>query len=155
MKTVITTRKTPHATENTVNGVKGPHLVLKERFVDGDPNGKTEMAFIPQSQCYPSSGRQDLPDYQFTASDLRNSDCDVWNARSKNRRKGLGWNTDAEIEEKCNSGNLLEFLPNNSAVPPGFAINPKNGKIFYVRTLPKNEKSESTESPTTLEEFIS
>jgi len=87
MKTVITYRKTPHATVNTVFGTISTDLVNAWVFENGDIHDKLVKKWIPKSQCYVEANLQDLPDYLFRDYDIRKYHVDVWNEKAKNYRR--------------------------------------------------------------------
>lgn len=99
MNTVITYRKTPHATVNTIYGTIGTDMVNAWCFENGDINDKLVKKWIPKSQCYVKAGLQDLPDYAFTSSDVRKCHVDVWNEKSKNHKRYGKFLTNYEIKK--------------------------------------------------------
>jgi hypothetical protein len=87
MHTVITYRKTPHATVNTIYGTTGTDMVNAWCFENGNIDDKLVKKWIPKSQCYVKENLQDLPDYAFTSSDIRKFHVDVWNEKAKNYKR--------------------------------------------------------------------
>jgi len=111
MNTVITCRKTPHATVNTIYGTIGTDMVNAWCFENGNIDDKLVKKWIPKSQCYVKEGLQDLPDYAFTSSDVRKFHVDVWNEKSKNYRRHGKFLTNHQLktdQEKSTLENLFE-----------------------------------------------
>lgn len=100
MNTVITYRKTPHATVNTIFGTIGTDMVNAWCFENGHINDRIIKKWIPKSHCYVNAGLQNLPDYAFKSSDLRKYHVDVWNQKAKNYREHGKFATNYELANK-------------------------------------------------------
>ena len=117
MKTVITSRKTPHSVVNTLYGL-GVDQVYAWCFENGNPEDKLVKKLIPKSHCYVAENTQDIPDYAFRPEDLRKYHVDVWNQKCKNHKKSGKFLTDYELNEfyqkKCEevvaADNFLKFF---------------------------------------------
>ena len=114
MRTEIESRKTAHSKALNIFGKLSIDTIWAERFIDNDINGPTEMTHIPKSQCYVKSGNQERLDNSFSTKEIRPTHVDVWNQRSVNRKRGLGWNTNYEVK---NAAPDFSFKPNLTKSP--------------------------------------
>jgi hypothetical protein len=106
MNTVITYRKTPHATVNTIYGTVGTDLVHAWCFENGNKEDKIIKKWISKSQCYVKAGLQDLQDYAFTSSDIRKYHVDVWNEKAKNYKRHGKFSTNYELKQNSENSTL-------------------------------------------------
>ena len=99
MKTVITSRKTPHAAKTDLFGDKFVMQVWAWCFENGNLSDRLIRKRIPICRCYVKSGRQHIPDNELTLDDVRPYHVDVWNAKSKNLKKHGFFKVDYELDE--------------------------------------------------------
>ena len=64
----------------------------------------------PINNFYVKSERQNIPRENLKDTDFRHVCIEVWDQLTKNQRKGYGWLTDEEVNDKLNSKTLEMFF---------------------------------------------
>jgi len=110
MKTVIRDRKTPHSVTSNLWGGLSTDLIWAWCFEHDDVNDPLVKKYIPKSQVYVKSYKQDIEDNCFREKDLRRYHVDVWNEKTKNLERCGKFLVNYEIEDLFDRNTLECFM---------------------------------------------
>jgi hypothetical protein len=71
---------------------------------------KVSKKYLQADEFYTKQYRQDTDPRSLNIDDFRSVCKEVWDQQVKNQRAGLGWKSDAELEEEKNKSTLENFI---------------------------------------------